>query len=128
MHEVMRKGAIQRMELALIQSEESVGPDAFPVQHHFAPGQYAREIFIPQGSLIVGKRHVHAHVNILSLGKVMVFSEHFGLQEMQAPYTFVSPPGTKRVIAALEDTIWTTVHVTDKTDLSEIEAELIQEG
>ena len=32
-----------------------------------------------------------------------------------------SPPGTKRVVFAVTDVVWTTVHVTDKTDLGEIE-------
>jgi hypothetical protein len=40
---------------------------------------------------------------------------------MTAPYTFVSEVGTKRVVHALEETIWTTVHVTDETDLEKIE-------
>lgn len=39
----------------------------------------------------------------------------------------VSEAGTKRAVHAHTDTIWTTIHLTDKTDLAEIEKELIAE-
>jgi hypothetical protein len=94
--------------------------DNCPLTHHFAPGLYAREILIPAGVLIVGKIHRHAHVNTISQGRVVVATE-FGVIELAAPHTFVSKPGTKRAVLALEDTIWTTYHPTDETDLERIE-------
>ena len=91
-----------------------------PVKHIFAPGVYAREIFIPAGSLVVGKIHKHAHLNFITKGRVKVATET-GAREYEAPYTFVSEVGTKRAVYAIEDTIWTTIHVTDETDLEKIE-------
>jgi len=64
-------------------------------------------------------------VNVISQGRVRVFTEQEGLLELAAPCTFVSSPGTKRAVLVLEETVWTTVHVTDKTDLAEIEREVI---
>lgn len=122
-----RRQAIMDLQGAIMASEQSVDPAAFPVLHHFAPGQYAREIFLPTGSLVVGKIHKEAHINVLSLGRVRVFTEHDGVLEIVAPATFVSKVGTKRAVLALEDTVWTTVHSTDKTDLAEIEKEIIAE-
>lgn len=98
--------------------------DICPVTHHFAPGLYAREILLPAGTIIVGKIHRHAHVNTISMGRVVVATE-FGTTEMAAPCTFVSKPGTKRAVVALEDTIWTTYHPTDETDLERIEEHVI---
>jgi predicted PolB exonuclease-like 3'-5' exonuclease len=49
----------------------------------------------------------------------------FGVERYRAPKTFVSMPGTKRALVTLQDTIWTTYHVTDKTDLVQIEEEII---
>ena len=95
-----------------------------PLRHHFAEGQYGREIFIPKGMLVVGKIHKHSHVNIISMGDVTVATE-FGVQRLKAPCTFVSKPGTKRALYTHEDTIWTTVHVTEETDLGKIESEII---
>lgn len=98
--------------------------DKCPLKHHFAPGLYAREIFIPAGILIIGKIHRHSHVNTISKGKCVVATE-FGLQELEAPHSFVSQPGVKRAVLALEDTIWTTYHPTDETDLEKIEEYVI---
>jgi len=83
-----------------------------PLQHHYAPGLYAREILLPAGSLVVGKIHKHAHINVISQGIAIVVTE-FGRQRLIAPYTFVSEPGTKRTVIAETDVIWTTIHTND---------------
>ena len=99
------------------------------VKHYFAPGLYSREIFMKAGAKIVGKIHKHAHMNTISMGGVMVFTEHGEEPEMFfAPCSFVSTPGTKRVVMALEDTIWTTYHPTEETDLEKIEEHVIAES
>ena len=120
-----RRVAIMRLQDAIVYGGLDVGPAACPVQHHFAPGAYGREMTIPAGLVVVGKIHKHAHINVISKGRVQVFTEQEGVLELAAPCTFVSSPGTKRVVHVLEETVWTTVHVTDKTDLAEIEREVI---
>ena len=120
-----RRGAIMRLQDAIVYGGLDVGPAACPVQHHFAPGAYGREMTLPAGLVVVGKIHKHAHINVISKGRVQVFTEQEGVLELAAPCTFVSSPGTKRVVHVLEETVWTTVHVTDKTDLAEIEREVI---
>jgi len=95
-----------------------------PLVHHFAPGLYAREILLPAGSVVVGKIHRHAHINTISRGRVTVATE-FGTEELVGPCTFVSTPGTKRVVVAHEDTIWTTYHPTEENDLGLIEQQVI---
>jgi hypothetical protein len=96
-----------------------------PLQHVFAPGAYARTMRIPAGTVIVGKIHKHAHLNILSQGTVCVMTETEGDRQLTGPLTMVSPPGTKRAVYAITDAVWTTVHLTNSTDLEEIEAEVI---
>lgn len=108
--------------------------DQCVVTHHFSPIDdaygcctYAREMFIPKGTLIVGKIHRHQHLNFIQKGKVSVATE-FGVKYLEAPCTFVSEVGLKRVVIAEEDTIWVTVHLTkyDKEeDLDKIEDEVI---
>lgn len=120
-----RREAILRLQDAIVYGGLDVGPAACPVQHHFAPGAYGREMTLPAGLVVVGKIHRHAHINVISKGRVQVFTEQDGVLELAAPCTFVSSPGTKRVVHVLEETVWTTVHVTDKTDLAEIEREVI---
>lgn len=120
-----RREAILRLQDAIVYGGLDVGPEACPVKHHFAPGAYGREMTLPAGLVVVGKIHKHAHINVISKGRVQVFTEQDGVLELAAPCTFVSHPGTKRVVHVLEETVWTTMHVTDKTDLAEIEREVI---
>ena len=120
-----RREAILRLQDAIIRGGRDLGPASCPVKHHFAPGAYGREMTLPAGMVVVGKIHKHAHINVISKGRVQVFTEQEGVRELAAPCTFVSSPGTKRVVYVLEETVWTTVHVTDKTDLAEIEREVI---
>lgn len=98
-----------------------------PLEHTFAPGAYARGIRLPAGTLIVGKIHKHAHLNIVSRGLVTVVTE-FGKRQIDArehPVTFTSEPGTKRALYVQEEAYWTTVHLTESTDLAQIESEII---
>tara|TARA_R110000744_G_scaffold28643_1_gene68842 strand:- start:885 stop:1340 length:456 start_codon:yes stop_codon:yes gene_type:complete len=81
-----------------------------PIRHSFAPGIYAREMSIPEGTLLIGKIHKHRHHNFLMQGSIIVLTEDEGVKLLQAPLMIVSEPGTQRVGYAVTDTIWTTVH------------------
>lgn len=111
---------ILRLEDAIRQLPELL----FETRHHFGPGVYARELFIPAGGVITGKIHRHHHLNILAQGRITVVTED-GAQTLQAPAILASPPGTKRAGYAHEDTVWITVHGTDETDLERLESEFI---
>ncbi len=111
-----------------------LAPDDSPLKHYFSPIDekygccaYAREILLRKGSLVIGKIHRHQHLNIISKGKVTVFTE-FGKKELEGPCTFVSEVGLKRAVYAHEDTIWTTIHLTAYTgeeNLDKVEDEVI---
>jgi len=92
--------------------------------HVFSEGVYARTIVLPKGSIVVGKMHRHEHVNIISYGAVKV-STFDGIDEYFGQGVFVSKPKVKRCVLALEDTCWTTIHLTNETDLSKIEEQII---
>lgn len=96
-------------------------PGECPVTNYFSKGVYAREMFIPKGTVLTGKIHKHENLNIMSKGELSVLMEDGTVKRVQAPFTVVSPPGTRRVAYAHEDTIWTTIHGTDLTDVNEIE-------
>lgn len=98
--------------------------DTCPLKHSFADGVYVREIFIPKGTLIVGKIHKHSHPNFLMKGEVSVLTEE-GPRRLKAPLSMISPVGTKRVVYAHEDTIWITIHVTKSKNLKKIENQVI---
>ena len=94
------------------------------VKHYFSKGVYARELHIPAGVILTGEIHKFENLNILSKGKIEVLTEK-GMQEVEAPFTVVSPSGTKRIARAITDCIWTTIHGTDENDLNIIEKTFI---
>lgn len=119
--ETFRDMVFKAQNIMLDDVDNHVDP---PVEHYFAPGMYGRQMCIDKGVTIIGKIHKHAHINIISKGVIDVITE-FGAVRYEAPITFVSEPLTKRCVRAVEDTIWTTIHATNETDLEKIEDEVI---
>lgn len=97
----------------------------FPLNHVFKPGRYIRTIFLPKGTVVVGKIHKHEHPYTIWSGHVTVVTEGAGREEIKGMYRGISPAGVKRAIYVHEDTIWTVEHETDLTDLTEIEEAVI---
>ena len=95
-----------------------------PVKHSFADGCYIREIFNPAGELLVTKIHKKEHPFFLMKGKMSILTED-GVKHVQAPHHGITKPGTKRIIYTHTDCVFVTVHATDKTDVAEIEKEVI---
>jgi quercetin dioxygenase-like cupin family protein len=117
-----RRAQIFALEAALSQHPDAVfgDSDLCPLTHTFADGVYVREIFIPKGTVLTGHIHKYAHPNFLMRGEVIVVTEHGGREHLKAPLSMISPPGTKRAVWALEDTVWITVHVTAERDPARI--------
>lgn len=95
--------------------------------HHFCTGMYARELTIPAGMLIVGKIHKHDHFLFVLSGKAEIASE-FGKEIVETGHFSISKAGVKRVVLAIEDTKFMTIHSNkyDSTDLDVIENEHIE--
>tara|TARA_R110002020_G_scaffold56070_3_gene155258 strand:+ start:1670 stop:2191 length:522 start_codon:yes stop_codon:yes gene_type:complete len=84
-----------------------------PLKHTFANGLYIREIFMPKGQIISTGIHKIEHPYFVQKGDVSVLTDE-GIIRIKAPYNGITKPGTKRLIYMHEDTIWITVHATDK--------------
>ncbi len=98
--------------------------DAYPLKHTFVDGAYVRQITMPKGLLVTSKIHKICHPYFILKGDVSVLTEE-GVVRLKAPYSGITPAGTKRVLYCHEETVWTTVHVTKETDLKKIEKEII---
>ncbi|CAG9256002.1 hypothetical protein [Paraburkholderia caribensis] len=96
-----------------------------PVRHHFAPGIYAREMTIPAGVVATGAVHRTEHLTIVSKGRLRITTDD-GIREIAAPATFVSKAGIKRAAYAIEETVLTTIHATDETDVDMLVAQLTE--
>lgn len=89
------------------------------VVNYFSHGVYARELHIPAGTLLTGEIHKFENFNILSKGDISVLTND-GMKRVEAPFSIVSPPGTKRIAFAHTDCIWTTIHGTFEIDIDKI--------
>lgn len=97
-----------------------------PLKHHFSPGLYMREIFLPADTYVIGRIHKTEHFNILVKGACLICHEDGVREELRAPMVFVSKAGVQKVLYVIEDTIWMTTHVTNDTDIESIEATLVE--
>ena len=118
--------AINSIEEAIVRQ---LPPVDFPVQHKFPPGMYVREIFMPAGSVLTSRIHKFEHPFVVSKGVISVWSLNEGTVCYHAPHTGITLPGTRRVLLAHEDTIWTTFHLNPDniTDPDVLVAHLTQE-
>ena len=127
MSEIDLKPEVPTLEqIQRLQTEVAKLPQVeLPTEHYFSDGMYCRKLFRPAGTLIVGKVHKKDHFFLCASGEIIAWSEK-GMVTLRAGDIIESKAGTKRVTLAVEDSIGVTFHRTDKTDLDEIEAELIE--
>lgn len=115
-----------RGKVARLQAEMLMLPQLeMPTEHFFVEGVYVRTVAFRKDELAVGKVHKREHLFIVMSGCLRITTDE-GVRDVRAPSVIVSGPNTKRAALALEDSVCMTVHRTDKTDLDEIEAELIE--
>jgi len=92
------------------------------VDHHFAEGVYVRTLFIPKGTLLIGKRHRLETCNMIVKGDISIYmGPGLPVRRFIAPCIFNSNPGTKKLGYAHEDTYFVNIHPTELKDLEQIE-------
>ena len=117
---------VSKEQIDRLQSEMAALPQAELVtEHSFSLGMYLRKVYRPAGTLIVGKVHKEPHFFLCAKGEIIAWTET-GMRHLYAGDVVESKPGTKRVTLAVTDAIGITIHRTDKTDLDDIETELIE--
>lgn len=125
------KRSPSEMRAAILKYERAVmglPQTDLPVRHFYIEGRkcshvYAREIAIPANVAAVGRVHKFETINIISKGRVIVASDE-GVRDIRAPFTWVSKPGAKRALYAIEDLLWTTFSLTDELDAAKIKDDL----
>lgn len=120
-HFVPSRDQIDRLQAEMVQMPQA----ELTTEHFFSPGMYMRKVFRPAGTLIVGKVHKEPHFFMCAMGEIVAWTEK-GMVTLRAGDVVESKPGTKRVTMAVTDSIGITIHRTDKTDLDEIEVELLE--
>lgn len=111
-------------EIKQLQEIVSIAPQIeLPLKHHHSVGAYVREIFMPAGSVVIGKEHATRHLNIVVSGKCTVWTvdgKHV-FDAKDGPITFESMAGVKKVLYMHTNVVWMTVHPTDETDPDRLE-------
>jgi len=98
----------------------------FPLKHTFADGIYIRQMDMKADSVVVGAIHNHLHVWFLLTGRLAVITEDT-TEEFISPCYVLATPGSKRVIYAVEDSIFVNVHKNPNNikDIKKLEDEIV---
>lgn len=97
--------------VAFIQSSDvQKTPSEFVTKEYFTTkNQYAREILLPAGTLILSHWKRHDGITVLSHGVITEISAE-GCREMMSPMTWIHPPKSRRVIYAHTDAVLVCFH------------------
>ena len=95
-----------------------------PVVHSFGPNLYIRQVTMPAGTLAVGHYQKTTHLNVMLKGKVQILNSDGSTSILEAPQTFVAPPGRKCGLI-LEEMVWLNIYSTSERDVSTLEAMLL---
>lgn len=91
-----------------------------PTTHHFGPGTYLRQMHAAADTLVLGREHRGACMNIMLRGRCVLIDSDGSTRELVAPQMFVSPPGRK-LAYVIEDMTWVNIWATEQTDVAELE-------
>jgi quercetin dioxygenase-like cupin family protein len=114
---------IELAEYHMLNNMEGATTVSPPLEHFICNGTYVRKIELPAGMLLTGKVHNFDHTSTLIKGRVTVMTMD-GIEHRQAGDIWISKAGTKRLIYVHEDTIWTTTHRSEHTEVEDLEKEL----
>lgn len=107
------RNKVVELENKLLSSNDSNvvkgNSDSFPLTHSFSDGVYIREMKMGEGGMVIGKIHNRSHTWFLMQGHLIIATED-GSFEYKAPTYVNAPAGCKRVIKALEDSVFVNVH------------------
>ena len=131
-----KREEIQKLQELLISEADGVNiegdgktilhSDNFPLKHTFADGIYIRQMDMKTGSAVIGAIHNHLHAWFLLTGHLVVATEDL-IEEYVSPCYVLATPGSKRVIYAVEDSIFVNVHKNPNNikDIEELEKEIV---
>jgi hypothetical protein len=116
---------MDELEKKMAESNELV---VFPLIHRFTDGLYSREVTLDAGCLVTSKTHKVQHQFFLLKGSVLVWNNEGDAEYIKSPYIGITEVGTRRVVYAIEDTVWITCHPNPTNEvLDDLEARVFEE-
>lgn len=113
------------VSMELLKSIGAMDEPDMPLEHYFADGIYVRKLTIPAGTIIIGKKHKNACVNIMLSGDVTIYADGDS-ERFTGNYIGIAPAGTQKGARTHSETIWLTIHRVDNEDLDEIERDIAE--
>ena len=92
------------MNLVKLEFKEIDVNKVCPTVDNFSDGVYARTIFMPKGTIIVGKKHKTRHLNIVISGIARVWMDGV-VRDIKAPDILESKEGCRKIFYIVEDMI-----------------------
>jgi hypothetical protein len=96
----------------------------YPLEHNLEGGLYTREVFMPQGHVLVSFIHKQKHPSFLLQGKVSYLNDTGEIKTISAPKKIFTQIGAQRIFYVHEDTRWVCVYKTDAKTVEEAEREV----
>lgn len=81
-----------------------------PVTHRFTPFLYAREVFMPTGTVLTSQLHQSTHPYVVLSGVALVAIPGEEPVRLEAGYVGITQAGTRRALYIEEDCRWITFH------------------
>ncbi len=107
------RNTVTNLEAEMLASNDPLivkgNSDSFPLTHSFSEGGYIREMSMLEGGIVIGKIHNKSHTWFLMKGKLKIANED-GVVTYSAPTYVNAKSGAKRVIIALEDSVFVNIH------------------
>lgn len=126
--EIMELGSFPKREQLQCLAKELRKAEEIQLQpyHWFAGNVYLRELEIPEDVVCVGKIHKHEHFVILAQGSCRINTD-MGMQDIAAPFIWISKPGDQRALVTYEDCVFLTVHANpeDERNMEKLEGSIV---
>lgn len=127
---ISKKTKLRRhRKLDAIEKEMALLPQiTCPIDDLFTPNLYTRICNIPKGTFLTSEIHKTEHPFFIMAGRIQVVNvETNDAVIYEAPFIGVTKPNTRRMLYALEDTVWATCHVTQETDVEKIGEAILEQ-
>lgn len=95
-----------QLDALLIQGEQI----ECPLEQQFVPGMWIRERMVPALTLFTTYTWRKTHPFYCSMGELLIWDEKTGWQHFKAPCRGLTLAGTKRIVYAITDVVWSTFH------------------
>ena len=113
------------------QMDRMIPGDAFPVKEeiHKNVGMYSRMIFIPEGTMLLGKEHDEWSLNIFASGTMLLLNDPLKpYVEVTAPQIFETGPGSQKLAKALTDCVFINIVDVDEDETTKDVVDRIVKG